>query len=80
MKSEASPQFVTAECDMRLAIPRRVREQPYSVPCAISGAAPLPATRMMRVRLVDALLFWLAGFCATVSHSDRVVKKNGEGD
>ena len=35
---------------------------------------------MMRVRLVDALLFWLAGFCATVSHSDRVVKKNGEGD
>ena len=33
---------------------------------------------MMEVRLVDAVALWLAGFCATDSQSDRVVKNFGE--
>jgi len=33
----------------------------------------------MEVRSVDPVLLWLAGFCATASQSDRVVKNSGEG-
>jgi len=34
---------------------------------------------MMQVLSVDAMYQWLAGFCATASQSDRVVKNSGEG-
>ena len=44
MTSEASPKFVSAECAMRLAIQRQVREEPDFDPCAILGAAPLRVT------------------------------------